>query len=86
MPDYHHEYAKKHKTGLGWQFLIANYADIEVIRKSIGFYDLDPRVDADRTQHAGVVRIGHDAYNRWMMAPALGSLETVMQVIKHANI
>ena len=81
-----YEYAKKHKTGPSWQFLIANYADIEVIRKSLGFYDLDPRVGADRTLHAVVVRIGHDAYNRWMMAPALGSPETIIQVIKHADM
>lgn len=80
------DYAKKHKTGKGWQFLTGKFADIETIRKSLGFYDVDPRVDADRTQHAGVVRIGHDAYNRWMMAPALGSPETILQVIKHADM
>lgn len=79
-------YAKQHKTGQGWQFLTGNYADIEVIRKSLGFYDVDPLVDADRTQHAGLVRIGNDAYKRWMMAPALGSPETIMQVIKHADM
>ena len=80
------DYAKKHKTGPGWQFLTGKYADIEVIRRSLGFYDVNPIVDADRTQHAGVVRIGHDAYNRWMMAPALGSPETILQVIKHADM
>jgi protein SCO1 len=79
------KYALDHKAGPGWQFLTGKFADIEIIRKKLGFYDLDPVVDADRTQHAGVVRIGHDAYDKWMMAPALGSHETILQVINHAD-
>jgi protein SCO1 len=79
------QYAKDHKVGAGWQFLTGRSADIELIRRKLGFYDLDPVVDADKTQHAGVVRIGNDAYNNWMMAPALGSHESILQVIRHAD-
>jgi protein SCO1 len=80
------KYAEDHKTGAGWQFLTGNYADIEIIRKKLGFYDLDPAVDANRSKHAGMVRIGNDAYNRWMMAPALGSHKNILQVIQHADM
>jgi protein SCO1 len=79
------KYALDNKVGPGWQFLTGKFADIEIIRKKLGFYDLDPIVDADRTQHAGVVRIGHDAYDKWMMAPALGSYKSILQVIHHAD-
>ncbi len=79
------KYALDNKVGPGWQFLTGKSADIEIIRKKLGFYDLDPKVDADITQHAGVVRIGHDAYDKWMMAPALGSHKTILQKIHHAD-
>ena len=80
------KYAQDHNVGPGWQFLTGSYADIEVIRRKLGFYDIDPIADANRSQHAGVVRIGHDAYNRWMMAPALGNPESILQVIRHADM
>ena len=79
------KYAVDNKVGPGWQILTGKFADIEIVRRKLGFYDLDPVVDADRTQHAGVVRIGNDAYDNWMMASALGSHESILQVIKHAD-
>ena len=79
------KYAVDNKVGPGWQFLTGKFADIEIVRRKLGFYDQDPVVDADRTQHAGVVRIGNDAYNNWMMAPALGSYESILQTIHHAD-
>ena len=79
------KYAVDNKVGLGWQFLTGKFSDIEIVRRKLGIYDLDPVVDADRTQHAGIVRIGNDAYDNWMMASALGSHESILQVIKHAD-
>ena len=79
------KYAVDNKVGPGWQFLTGKFSDIEIVCRKLGFYDLDPKVDADRTQHAGVVRIGNDAYDNWMMAPALGSYESILQTIHHAD-
>ena len=79
------KYAADNQVGPGWQFLTGKFSDIEIVRKKLGFYDVDPKVDADRTQHAGVVRIGNDAYDNWMMASTLGSHESILQVIKHAD-
>jgi len=78
------KYAEDNQIGQGWQFLTGNYDDIEIIRRKLGFYDHDPVVDKDRTAHAGVVRIGSDVYQRWMMAPALGSYTAILSVINHA--
>lgn len=84
-PQVLNKYAQDHKTGAGWQFLTGSAADIEIVRRKLGFYDMDPLVDANRSQHAGMVRIGSDAYDRWMMAPALGNYENILQVIQHAD-
>jgi protein SCO1 len=84
-PEVLKKYAEDHKTGPGWQFLTGKFSDIEIIRRKLGFYDMDPIVDANRSQHAGMVRIGSDAYDRWLMAPALGSHENILQVIRHAD-
>lgn len=44
--------------------------DIESIRISLGLYDPDPVVDADRTQHAALLTFGNDQYDRWTALPA----------------
>jgi protein SCO1/2 len=64
-------YMKQHEVGPGWTFLTGAKADIEQLRIGMGFYDVDPAVDADIGQHTGVVRIGNAALDRWCMAPAL---------------
>lgn len=84
-PEVLNRYVRDHEVQPGWQFLTGAEADIEVVRRKLGFYDLDPRVDADRSQHAGVVRIGNEPLDRWMMAPALGSVSSILQVIKHVS-
>jgi len=78
-------YAMEHGIEPGWQFLTGKRADIEAIRYKLGFYDLDPMVDADRSQHTGMVRIGNDAYQRWFMAAAAGDAESIVQVISHVD-
>ena len=69
----------------GWQFLTGKPADIEAIRYKLGYYDPDPRVDADKSQHTGMIRIGNDAYQRWFMAAAAGDAESILQVISHVD-
>lgn len=66
------EYAAMHHVRPGWLFLTGKRADIEAIRRGLGFYDSDPKVDADRSQHTGMVAIGNEPKNRWCMTPALG--------------
>jgi len=53
----------------GWTFLTGRYDDIEELRRSMGVYDLDPIIDADRTQHAGIVTFGNDDVDRWTALP-----------------
>jgi protein SCO1/2 len=53
----------------GWTFLTGRYDDIEQLRRSLGVYDLDPVIDADLTQHAGILTFGNDDVDRWTALP-----------------
>lgn len=75
------EYVEMHHIGPGWQFLTGAREDIEAIRYKLGFFDNDAEVDADRSQHTGMVRIGNEALDRWSMAPALAEPESIAQAI-----
>lgn len=76
------EYAQRYRTGPGWTFVTGRPADIEQLRRGFGFFDLDPVVDADRSQHTGMVRIGNDALDRWCMNPALAEPEQICESIR----
>jgi protein SCO1 len=55
----------------GWTFLTGSAHSVDRVRRALGFYDRDPAIDADLSQHTGMLRIGNDALRRWCMAPAL---------------
>jgi len=66
------QYAKIHGCpSRGWYWLTGDYDEIDRLRRSLGVYDLDPVIDADRTQHAGLVTFGDDRGDRWAALPAL---------------
>lgn len=54
----------------GWTFLTGAREDIERLRRRLGVFDLDPLLDADRDQHAGVLVLGNEPARRWIMKPA----------------
>ena len=64
-------YAKTHGVGPGWLFLTGQKDDIELLRHRLGFWDIDPVVDADPEQHLGTVRIANEPMHRWAMSPSL---------------
>ena len=64
-------YVQMHGVGPGWQFLRASQKDTDKLRKSLGFVDSQPEIEADVTQHTGMVRIGNDAIDRWNACPAI---------------
>ncbi len=55
----------------GWLFLTGDYDEIDRLRHELGVYDLDPVIDADKTQHAGIITIGNDRTNRWTALPIM---------------
>src|SRR5471032_54369 len=75
-------YAETFGVKPGWLFLTGGGADIELLRRRLGFADSDPLQDADLEQHIGIVRIGNEPLNRWIMAPALLRPEAFVQNIR----
>lgn len=75
------EYASRFGQYRGWYFLTGNEGEIDALRRSLGAYDLDPAVDADKTQHAGIVVFGNDATNRWGSLPTLMDYRHIAQTV-----
>src|SRR5215467_1463336 len=49
------EFAKMHGAGPGWTFLTGKPDDILFLRKSLGFTYKNPKEDADRNNHTGMI-------------------------------
>jgi len=75
-------YVKEHDIQPGWLYLTGEPKDIEAVRYSIGFYDIDPEVDTDRAQHTGMVRIGNESVDRWAMSAALAKPVRIVEAIE----
>src|SRR4029077_18786113 len=75
-------YAETFEVKPGWLSLPGVPADIERLRRRLGFADSDPVLDADLTQHIGIVRIGNEPLNRWVMAAALLRPESLVQNLR----
>jgi protein SCO1 len=74
-------YVRQNRIGPGWTFLTGRPEDIKRARFSLGFYDRDPQVDADRTQHTGMLRIGNESLDRWCGTPALLEPELIVEAV-----
>ncbi|HYP29549.1 MAG TPA: SCO family protein [Blastocatellia bacterium] len=62
-------YVKMHGIKPGWQFLTGKPRDVELLRRSLGFYDGNEELDKDQTNHIGMVRYGNEPRQWWAMCP-----------------
>lgn len=76
------EHARAIGARPGWTFLTGDLADITALRYRLGVYDLDPELDADRNQHAGVLVLGNEPRQRWSMKPATLSVRPLLAAIE----
>ncbi|MGB7923168.1 MAG: SCO family protein [Pyrinomonadaceae bacterium] len=68
-PEVLKEHVKMHGIQPGWLFLTGAPADIEVLRRKLGFVDPDPEVDKDTTNHIGNIRYGNEPLMLWAAMP-----------------
>ncbi len=61
-------FAKAYGAGPGWLFLTGKPEDILFLRRSLGFTYDDPKEDANRDNHTGMLRIGNEPLMRWAAA------------------
>jgi len=73
----------------GWLYLTGDYDDIDRVRRALGVYDLDPVIDADKSEHSGLLTFGNDRTDQWAALPALMSseeiVETVLRITRDAS-
>ena len=65
----------------GWLYLTGDYDEVDSLRYSLGVYDLDPVIDADKESHAGIITFGNDRTNRWAALPALVNTRGIARTI-----
>lgn len=80
-PDLLKRYAKSYGVGPGWLFLRAEPKETEILRRKLGFYDLDPAVDAKKSNHVALVRFGDEPRQLWSATSAMIAPATVAQQI-----
>jgi protein SCO1 len=68
-------------AGPGWVFLTGNPSSVLHLRRRLGVYDRDPNVDADRTQHIGMLVLGHGGHDRWATISALLKPEQITRAV-----
>jgi protein SCO1 len=80
-PEVLRQFAADHKVGPGWLFLTGAPADLESLRRGLGFFDLDPAKDADTSNHVGMLRYGVESSMRWGSCPGLSRPEHIVRSI-----
>ncbi len=75
------EYAESYNVRPGWQFLTGAPADLELLRRSLGFTDPDPKLDQDKSTHIGNIRYGNEPLMLWSACPGLAHAEWIAESI-----
>ncbi|MGZ0167884.1 MAG: SCO family protein [Planctomycetales bacterium] len=52
-----------------WVYATGDFEEVDHLRRQLGVYDLDPIIDADKTEHAAIVTFGNDRTDRWAALP-----------------
>ena len=80
-PEVLQRYATAYRVKKGWTFLTGATDDMELLRRSLGFTDPDPRLDADKSNHIGNVRYGNEARQLWGSCPGLSKASWMAESI-----
>jgi protein SCO1 len=65
-----------------WHFVTGTTTDIDRLRYALGFYNLNPRVDGDITQHGSSLLVGNPEKDRWSSHTAELSMRTLLESIR----
>ena len=75
------KYAEEHGIKPGWTLLTGKPDDIELLRRSLGFTNLDPVLDQDKSQHIGNIRYGNEPMLQWAAMPGMAKPEEIARSI-----
>ncbi len=75
-------YAEMHGAQpAGWTFLTGERADVELLRRSLGFTNPSSIVDKDLNQHIGNVRYGNEPLMLWAACPGQARAEWIVESV-----
>jgi protein SCO1/2 len=74
-------YVQMHRIKPGWLFLTGKPDEIDNLRRRLGFGDTNPSLDADKTNHVGVIRYGNERREWWAMCPGQAHAEWIVKAI-----
>jgi len=74
-------YADDFGAGPGWVYLTGQFDDIDMLRHKLGVFDPDPIIDADKTNHAGLLTFGNERTGRWAALPALLETDEIVRAV-----
>ena len=70
-PEVLKEYAEMYRIKPGWTLLTGKPDDIDQLRRSLGFTNLEPQLDQDKSQHIGNIRYGNEPMLQWAAMPGM---------------
>ncbi|MGL4449298.1 MAG: SCO family protein [Aeromonas sp.] len=76
-------YTQTHHLAKEWQFLTGEPKHVLMLRRALGFYDVDPNVDSDALSHTAMLRLGDLSRQRWSMMPALADPAQILAAVAH---
>ncbi len=80
-PEVLKEYVQMHRVQPGWLFLTGAPQDLEALRRKLGFTNPDPKLDADSSQHIGMLRYGNEPLQQWAACPGLANPGWIVESI-----
>jgi protein SCO1/2 len=75
------DYAAIWEVRPGWRFLTGRPAEIERLRKGLGFASAEPARDRILDNHTGLVRYGNDRVDRWGGVPGLARAAWIAKAV-----
>jgi protein SCO1/2 len=80
-PEVLKRYADTYKARKGWTFVTGTPADMETVRRKLGFTDPDPERDADKTNHIGNLSYGNEPLLRWGGTPGMSKPDWIVKMV-----
>jgi hypothetical protein len=79
-------YAERYGAGPGMVYLTGTSADIDVVRRALGFTDeRNPGTDGDRRQHQGILRIGNESRDWWAACSSLSGPDQILALLNSVD-
>lgn len=76
------EYAEMHGIRPGWRLVTGAPADLELLRRSLGFVDPDPELDRNKNSHLDNLRYGNEPLQIWGACNPFSDIENIFRAIR----